>query len=63
MKININTAGETELYDYVEKFLNDNNINDSSESWEETADRIQSDKLQIANFLRHAAIRWHNLQS
>uniref|UniRef100_A0A6M3L2U4 Uncharacterized protein n=1 Tax=viral metagenome TaxID=1070528 RepID=A0A6M3L2U4_9ZZZZ len=63
MKININTATETELYSYVEKFLDENNINDKSETWEETADRIESDKPQIANFLRHAANRWHILQA
>jgi len=63
MKININTATETELYSYVEKFLDENNINDQSESWEETADRIESDKPQISNFLRHAASRWHILQA
>ncbi len=63
MKININTANEAELYNYIEKFLDDNHLNDKSESWEECADRIETDKPQIANFLRHAANRWHILQA
>lgn len=54
------------LYDIVEAMLDYYDINDSSESWGETATRIERDEAielgpTIANILRAAEIRWFEL--
>jgi hypothetical protein len=58
--INLN---QNELSETVEATLNDAGVNNSSESWGETATRIEDDNPMLAAWLREAEAKWFEFES
>ena len=63
MEKRIELMDQLELFATIENTLNIHKINSPSESWGETADRIESELPMIAKILRRAESKWMEFQN